>query len=85
MQDIVRASKGATARVAIPVIRHGSESVGCVVVQVTKAWKTGSLQQLLPALVFGLLDEALDLLRTCARGDEQRVGHINDDQVIDAK
>ena len=40
-------------------------------------------EELLPARVAALLDEALDLLRARTRGDEQGVGHVDDDEVID--
>ena len=42
----------------------------------------GRLQQSLPAGVLGSLDEALDLLRPRASGDQQGIGHVDDDEIV---
>lgn len=40
---------------------------------------------MLPARVATLLHEPLHLLRTRACGDEQGVGHVDNDQIVDSK
>ena len=43
------------------------------------------LEELLPAVLFGLLHETLDLLRASACGDEEGIWHIYDDEVVDSQ
>ena len=42
-------------------------------------------QERLPALLLGLCDDLLDLLRASAGGDEESVGHVDDDEVVYAQ
>ena len=44
-----------------------------------------SLEELLPAGVTALLHEALHLLRARASGDEEGIGHVDDDEVVHAQ
>lgn len=43
------------------------------------------LQQVLPASFAALLNQRLDFLGTCAGGDHERIGGIDNDDVVDSE
>ena len=36
-------------------------------------------------MLLALLDNTLDLLRTCASGDQKGVWHVDDDEIVDTE